>query len=166
MTKWLYLFIRYFTIVSQMCVSAFFFSLVHLTDVPRRSIQILLRVDAIQPNTSPMLLRHCPAHLVWPLVTTQSLLAAVELVLVWRGAYSLSPSIIFHAAKCDFATVQALYPSRPIYMILGFVVFAETLTLTLDAVFIIPGIHYSPICEVSLPVLPVAIYGCVPSYLL
>ncbi|KZP28245.1 hypothetical protein FIBSPDRAFT_1039671 [Athelia psychrophila] len=123
MTKWLYLFIRYFSIITQI------------------SIQIMFRVDAIQPDTPSVHLRHCPVHLIWPLVVAQSVLTAVELVLVWR--------------------VQALYPGRPLYLILGIVVVAETLTLAIIAVIDIPGISYNSMCEVNLPIGPVAVYGLI-----
>lgn len=125
----------------------------------------MLRVNAIHPDTSPMRLRHCRGHLVWPLVSTQALLTSVEIVLVWRGLHSPSSSTILHAAKSELFAVQALYPNRPLYLILGSVVVAETLALAIIAAIVIPGIQYNATCEVYMPIAPIAGYGCVSPHL-
>ncbi|KAF7972062.1 hypothetical protein HWV62_19213 [Athelia sp. TMB] len=112
-----------------------------LTPARSRSMQIMIRVDTIPPDAGTQRLRHCRGHLVWPLVATQCILSAIELVLVWR--------------------VQALYPGRPLYLILGVVVVAEVITLVVDAALLVPGIHYNPICEVHVSIWPIAAYGII-----
>ncbi|KAF7968362.1 hypothetical protein HWV62_30887 [Athelia sp. TMB] len=140
MTKWLYLFIRYFSIITLLCVPPAYMR-VHTLTPAGRSMQIMIRVDTIPPDAGTQRLRHCRGHLVWPLVATQCILSAIELVLVWR--------------------VQALYPGRPLYLILGVVVVAEVITLVVDAALLVPGIHYNPICEVHVSIWPIAAYGII-----
>lgn len=118
--KWLFLFLRYFAMVSQI------------------TIHILSReVDSHVPAPVPL----CWAFYLWRLTACQSMLTAVELVLIFR--------------------VHALYQNRAIMIGLTCFLAAEVLALAIDCAAFSHEVHFNSACLLNIPLPPVIIYGAI-----
>jgi len=118
--KWLFLFIRYFALASQ--------------------IGLQTMADRVALNV-PVPLRHCKLVFMWPLVACQFMLTSVELVLIHR--------------------VQALYPSRPMYLIFGSFILAEVVVLGINAIVELPNLKFNALCMTTTPPASIIVYGVI-----
>jgi len=118
--KWLFLFIRYFALASQIGLQVMFDRVPLHVAVP---------------------LRHCRVVFLWPMVACQCMLTSVEMVLIHR--------------------VQALYPNRPIYLVLGCFMLAEMVVLGFNIIVELPNLKFSVLCVTRAPPTTIIIYGSV-----
>lgn len=118
--KWLFLFIRYFSLASQIIIQILSHELFKTLPVARQS---------------------CMGIYVWRLVACQTVLTAVELVLIHR--------------------VNALYQNRALMIGLVCYLGAEALALALDCGIYCPRLQFSPTCLSNLAVDAVVIYGTI-----
>src|ERR1700728_4439798 len=87
--KFLYLFLRYFALASQMFVSPFLFSLLFsfvdvVCDRANEIITVRLGDRALDEHT-------CKSWYTFQIITAQSILSAVEIILMLRGTSALHP---------------------------------------------------------------------------
>lgn len=56
-------------------------------------------------------------------------------------------------------TVQILYPEKKIYQLIGSLIVIELIVLGINAIRLLPTIHFSPMCTVEVDLIPVLLYG-------
>ena len=57
--------------------------------------------------------------------------------------------------------MQALYPHRPIYLILGCFILAEMVVLGINAIVELPKLEFDALCMTTTPPATIILYGCV-----